>query len=72
MTPKEYKLLALCGHLNINRFKVHNINHEEIAERILATHCHIDILNIWTKEDLKCILHYMRKYHHEKVKKRSE
>ncbi len=66
MSPEEYKKRALAGHLNINHKKIHNINHAGIAKNILSTCCHIDPLNIWNKEDLKYILHYMRKIHQKK------
>ncbi len=67
MSPEEYKRRALASRLNIKYEKIHNINHEEIAERLLTIYCEIDPENIWNKEDFKCILYYMIEHHFKEV-----
>lgn len=65
----EFKRRAMCGFLNINFNKTHNINHEIIAKNLLTTKSHIDPLNICSKEDLKIIIKYMTEFYREEKEK---
>jgi len=60
--PSEENRRALAINLNINWRKLHNINHEGVAKRLIRDKIsHIDPLNICSKEDLKAIIYYLRK-----------
>lgn len=57
---------TICGIYKIDKKKVHNINHENIANNIILGRRKLEPsrVNGWTVEDCKIIMVYMcRKYH---------
>ncbi len=63
----EFSRKAVCLFLHISYSKVHNVNHEQLAENMINKKTIVDPQNLLSREDYKIILHYMI----ELIKKRT-